>query len=251
MGERLDLSELGKAGAKLRIEMGGNWEEVFIKPVPDRMGLFEIAAQAQTETVGNLQQNTPFMSGLRGILEITCRQDPEGTARQAMDRASQRVVRDGKIVNRIDWEASQKFPPVVREGMPLPENPEQRADVERRNDEQAAKRDAWIATEQDKEYRRLVRLSPEERAAMLADDRIQAAALTAFFRSLEEQTLLACTFRANDEGEAGAAYFSNAAEIGRLPASVREQILTKHEELAGPEELPFASPATATSDSAI
>jgi hypothetical protein len=231
-----DLVEALLRGIVMEIALpDGQRQEILIRPAPDRFEILQRAFQARDRAAAAIAGDEQILRGRRALVEANIIQIPEDAAMRALEAVARKVLPDGSIEDRFEWEAARRFP-----DSPFRSGPDVEAGETEAEFHQALARHTQACEHQEKlrqqaadearqkELERLRSLPRHELAEILLAEEIRAAAALAFAHAYETSTVLRCCFRAESPD---APAFSSLEQVEALPDSLREQIFSRHEQL--------------------
>jgi hypothetical protein len=217
----------------------GEWasgaQKLLIRPASDRFEILQKAFHARDRAAAGIAGDEQVMRGRRALVEANIIQSPEDAAVKALEAVSRKVLPDGFIEDRFEWEGTRRFPdPPFRSGPDI-EAGETEADFQQAlaRHRQACAHQQRLRQEaaneaRQKELERLRSLPRHELAEILLSEEIRATAASAFAHAYETWTLLRCCFRAESPDTP---LFSLLQQVEALPDGLREQIFSRHEQL--------------------
>lgn len=240
---RMSLTEMGIWGKRVRVELGGRREEVWLQTIGDRTEALERGYEAMQRKLLEFRPGGERHEALKAALMLAPTED---LVRLAM--AAERHDLEGRVRREL------RDPVRPRRDEPAGETEQQFA---RRAAEHRAKceeiesargrRLAELEQQRREELERLPRADLVERAL---PRRVDIECSNAFARASDDWVLLRAVRRLEDHGEQ---YFADIAEVQGLHLAVKEQLRRAYRGLEPPEggEFPKGSAPGPSSGSTI
>jgi hypothetical protein len=223
--------------------------KILIRPAADRFEILQRAFQARDRAAGAIAADEQVLRGRRALVEANIIQSPEDAAIRALEAVARKILPDGYIADRFEWEAARRFPdppfrsgPDVQAGETEAEFQQALARHRQACEHQQKLRQEAANEARQKELERLRSLPRREFSEILLAEEIRAAAASAFAHAYETWTILRCCFCADSPD---APVFSSLAQVETLPDGLRDEMFSQHQQLCSGQ---LASSARAAGD---
>jgi hypothetical protein len=238
---RVALTEMGVWGKAVRVELGGQFEEVWVQTVGDRSEAVERGHEAMQRKLLEFRAGGERDLALREALAISPSEDLI------------EMVLDGER-SRLAARLRRELPDPVRPrrdtaaGETADHFGRRMHEYEEQGRQRAAERDRRLAQALASRRAELVGKPKAELVELARPRRVDVECWNAFARACDDWVLLRAVRRAEDHGQQ---YFPHIAQVHGLHAEVKEQLRAAYRELepTEAEAFPKSSAGARTSGS--